>query len=160
MDAEIKSQALAAKMLRGLCLGYVVLFNSWLALACIAMSWESFYPRYRVPQIASGLKSAAFALMFLVIALGVAFGHRWARWVSIALGTLGLCFSVFSFWDGYLRIKSKYSGEESSEVFGAIVFSVISLLVLAAMFAPAAKSYFDAKAVRNTRVAAPLDPTS
>jgi hypothetical protein len=40
------------------------------------MSWEGFYPRYRVPQIASGPQSAAFALMFLVIALGVAFGHR------------------------------------------------------------------------------------
>lgn len=63
-------------MLRGLCVGYVVVFSSWFALACVAMSCESFYPRYRVLQIASGLKSAAFALMFLVIALGVAFSHR------------------------------------------------------------------------------------
>jgi hypothetical protein len=76
VNAAIKSQTLAAKMLRGLCVGYVVLFNSWFAVACVAMSCESFYPRYRVLQIASGLKSAAFALMFLVIALGVAFGHR------------------------------------------------------------------------------------
>ncbi|WP_433974982.1 hypothetical protein [Tunturiibacter lichenicola] len=147
VDAEINRETLAAKTLKALCLGYAVIFNSYFALACLAMSWESFYPRYRVPQIASGLKSAAFALMFLVIALGVAFGHRWARWVSIAFGALGLGFSVFLFWDGYLRIKSKYSGEESSEVLAAIVFSITSLLVILAMFAPVAKNYFRRKCI-------------
>ncbi|MEO6803211.1 MAG: hypothetical protein ABI197_08215 [Granulicella sp.] len=126
-------------------MGYVVVFDSWLALAFAAMSWESFFPRYRLPQIASGLKSAAFASMLLAFALGVALGHRWARWASVALSVFGLCFSGFLFWDGFLRIKSTYSGEESSEVFGALVFSVTSLCVLIAMYMPAAKSYFHAK---------------
>jgi hypothetical protein len=127
------------------------------------MSWESFYPRYRLPQVASGLKSAALAFALLVLALGVAFGHRWARWASIAFGAIGVCFSVFLFWDGYLRIKSTYSGEESSEVFGALVFAVTSICVLAAMSVPAVKSYFDAKVLsqqEQPEAHQSLDPTS
>jgi hypothetical protein len=160
---DSNSKTFTTKMLRSLCVGYVVLFDSLLALSWAAMSWESFHPSYRLPQVASGLKSAAFALVLLALAVGVAVGHRWARWASIALAAFGLCFSVFLFWDGYLRIKSTYSGEESSEVFGALVFSVTSLCVLAAMSVPAAKSYFDAKALSQQEQPEPrqsLDPTS
>jgi len=91
----MKRRSLTAKMLRLLCVGYVVLFNGWLALSFAGMSLESFHPRYQVSQVASGIKFAALGLALLSIGLGVAFGYRWARWVSIALGALGLCLSVF-----------------------------------------------------------------
>jgi glucan phosphoethanolaminetransferase (alkaline phosphatase superfamily) len=137
------SRAWPTKILRVLCVGYTVLFHSWLALSLAAGSWESFHSRYRLPQIAAGFKFALLAATFAALAFGVAFGKRWARWVSIALGVLGLCFSAFLFWDGHLRIKSTYTGEESSEVFGAIVFSFTSLCVLCAMSLSAGRSYFD-----------------
>jgi hypothetical protein len=161
VDNNSKRSSLTTKILRSLCVGYVVLFDSWLAFSFAGMSWESFHPGYRLPQVASGLKSAALALALSVLAAGVAFGRRWARWASIALAALGLCLSVLLFWDGYLRIKSKYSGEESSEVFMALVFSVTSLSVLAAMSVPAAKSYF-AKTLSQQEQPEPrqsLDPT-
>jgi TRAP-type C4-dicarboxylate transport system permease small subunit len=82
-------------------------------------------------------------LALIGIALGVALGRRWARWTSIVLAALILCLSALMFWDGYLRVKPKYSGEESSEVFGALIFSATSLCVLVAMFIPAAKRHFD-----------------
>jgi hypothetical protein len=156
----MKRRSLTAKMLRLLCVGYVVLFNGWLALSFAGMSLESFHPRYQVSQVASGIKFAALGLALLSIGLGVAFGYRWARWVSIALGALGLCLSVFLFWDGFLRIKSAYSGEESSEVFMALVFFMTSVLVVAAMLVPVAKGYFDAEDAGKPNLAESLDPTS
>src|ERR1700712_3501550 len=110
MTPDAKSEPLAKRVLRGLCVGYAVLFLGYFALACGAMSWESFFPRYRLPQTASGLKSATSALVFLVGAFGVALRQRWARWASIAFGAFGLFFSAFLFWDGFLRVKAKYDG--------------------------------------------------
>jgi hypothetical protein len=122
-------------MIWGLCEGVVVVFNVYLALACAAMRRERVYPLFRLPQLPLGIKPAGSPIAFLAVALGVAFGQRWARWVSLAFGALSLCSSAFLFRDGYLRIKPHYSGEESSEVFGAIVSSGAALCVLAAMSA-------------------------
>jgi hypothetical protein len=131
------------KVLKALSVGYAVLFNIWLALSFGGMSWESFHPSYRLPQVAAGLKFATLATAFSALAFGLAFGRRWTRWTSIVLGILGCCLSVVLFWDGYLRVKPAYSGEESSEVFMAIVLSSASLCVLGALSLPAGRSYFD-----------------
>jgi TRAP-type C4-dicarboxylate transport system permease small subunit len=133
-----------------LCVGFVVLVLAWFALAMVAGSWESFYTSYRPPRIALGLKFGFSALASFALAIGVALGHRWARWLSIVVAVLLLCFSVLMFWDGYLRIKPLYSGEESSEVFGSLIFSVTSLCVLVAMFIPAARGYFEPTRAGNS----------
>ena len=133
-------------MLKAVCLGYVVILNIYYALACLAMSWESFYPGYRVQQIASGPEVCCFRLDVL--------GDCARCSVRSSMGSLGFdrvwhtgfMFLSVSVLDGYLRIKSKYSGEESSEVFGAIVLSTTSLLVIAAMFAPAVRNHFQRNA--------------
>jgi hypothetical protein len=130
------------KILASVCVGYVVLFLAWLGIGVLGMSWESFHTSYRPPRIALGVESGLSALALFALALGVALGRRWARWTSIVLATLILCLSVLLFWDGYLRVKPKYSGEEGSEVFMALIFFSASLCVLVAMFVPTAKRYF------------------
>jgi hypothetical protein len=135
--------AMMTKLLRALGVGYVVLWSGWITLALGAGCWESFYPLYQLPKVASGLKYGAYALGFLALSFGVAFGRYWARWLSIAIAALAIGFSALMFWDGYLRIKPSYTGEESSEVFMALIFSSTSVCVLIALCLPSVRDYFN-----------------
>jgi hypothetical protein len=45
-----------------------------------------------------------------------------------------LAFCSLSFWDGYLRLKPKYSGEESSEAGAAVMLAVPTLISLVALW--------------------------
>jgi TRAP-type C4-dicarboxylate transport system permease small subunit len=110
-----------------------VIFDGFLALASAAVAWDAFRPQYGSPHLQRGAVCAILFLCFSAVTLGMALGRKWAHRCSL-VGMLGmLAFCSLSFWDGYLRVRPKYSGEESSEAGAAVMLGVPTLISLVAL---------------------------
>lgn len=86
-----------------------------------------------------GIAFAVVCLCFLLVTLGMVLDKAWARWCSL-IGMLAmLAFCALSFWDGYLRVKATYSGEEGGEAGMAVLLGVPTLICLIAIWSTTLK---------------------
>jgi UDP-N-acetylmuramyl pentapeptide phosphotransferase/UDP-N-acetylglucosamine-1-phosphate transferase len=119
------------KMLR--IVGRVIMtaFDAYITLAFAAAAWDAFRPAYgNSPHVGRAVMFGVIFLILLVVTVGMALDRTWARsssWI-IMLGVLAFC--AVTFWDGYLRIKPKYTGEEGGEAGVAVLLSIPTLVAL------------------------------
>ena len=119
------------KMLRILGRVITTAFDAYITFAFAAVSWDAFRPEYgNSPHVSRAVIFGLVCVILLVVTVGMALDRTWARWASsiIMLGVLVFC--AISFWDGYLRVKPKYTGEEGGEAGVAVLLSIPTVVAL------------------------------